>query len=478
MFATAAATREYFQRLKEKGLQVRTSRLGSTDLTVSRVGFGCYRVHEFEPDHRDALRQALLSGVNLIDTSTNYTDGSAERLVGDITRELFDSEQIQREEIVIVTKIGYVQGSNLKEARERASNGNAFPEMVEFQSDCWHNISPVFLENQITRSLERLKMDTIDVLLLHNPEYYLKAGGSRDAYYARIEKAFQHLELEVDRGRIRAYGISSNTFPEPESRSDFTSLTRVYEIAKQVSPKNHFAVIQLPFNVYEAGAVLHKNNDRKSVLEFAKEHDLGVLGNRPFNAFAKGRLVRLTSYPTHDDVEVKGGLHTTLGRAIELEKKAPGYPKAPQGLQWAHALRDRLSEIDDLLSWRDALFGQIYPSIRQAISRLGSEHGAWVNDYQLAVQELLRLVTWDLENLANQKSTLIGEQLQNLVPDLSTSPTLSRKVLRLYQSFPEVSSVLVGMRTPAYVTDALGAEGLIDAAKAEDTLTRLQRYRS
>lgn len=478
MFATPSATRDYFQRMKEKGLPVRSSRLGSTDLVVSRVGFGCYRVHEFEPDHREALRQALLSGVNLIDTSTNYTDGSAERLVGDITRELFESEQLLREEIVVVTKVGYVQGSNLKDARERASNGNPFPEMVEFQNDCWHNISPVFLENQITKSLERLKMDTIDVLLLHNPEYYLKGGGSRETYYARIQKAFEHLELEVDRGRIRFYGISSNTFPEAESRSDFTSLAKVHDIAKQVSAKNHFAVIQLPFNMYEAGAVLHKNNNRKSVFEFAKEHDLGVLGNRPFNAFAKGRLVRLTSYPTHDDVEVKGGLHTTLGRAIELEKRAPGYPKSPQGLQWAHALRDRLSEIDDLLVWRDALFGQIYPSIRQALGRLGPEHGAWINDYQIAIQELLRLVTWDLENLANQKSNLIGEQLQTLVPDLATSPTLSRKVMRLYHSFPQLSSVLVGMRTPAYVADVIATEAPLDATQAEETLTRLQRYRS
>ncbi len=416
--------------------------------------------------------------MNLIDTSTNYTDGSAERLVGDITRELFESEKLEREELVIVTKIGYVQGSNLKDARERASNGNPFPEMVELQSDCWHNISPVFLENQITRSLERLKMDTIDVLLLHNPEYYLKGGGTRDAYYARIEKAFQHLELEVDRGRIKSYGVSSNTFPETESRSDFTSLTRVFDLAKQVSKDNHFAVIQLPFNVYEAGAALHKNNNRESVFEFAKEHDLAVLGNRPFNAFTKDRLIRLTSYPTHDDVEVKGGLHTTLGRAIELEKRAPGYPKTPQGLQWAHALRDRLSEIDDLLTWRDALGSQIYPSIRQALSRASADQASWVADYQTAIQELLRLVTWDLENLANQKSGLIGEQLQGFAPELATSPTLSRKVLRLYQSFPELSSVLVGMRTPGYVADVLGTEEPLDPVKALETLARLQRYRS
>ena len=478
MFATSLATRQYFERLKAKGLKVRSQRLGKTDLNVSRVGFGSYRVHEFEPEHRDALTQALLNGVNLIDTSTNYTDGSAERLVGDITRELFEKGDIKREEIVIVTKVGYVQGTNLREAKERAKTSQPFTDMVEFQNDCWHNISPDFLENQIGKSLERLKISTIDVLLLHNPEYFLKAGGNRDAYYSRIEKAFRHLEGEVERGRIKFYGISSNTFPEVESRSDFTSLQRVQTIADSIAKKNHFAVIQMPFNLYEAGAALHKNNERKSVFEFAAEHDLGVLGNRPFNAFAKDRLTRLTSYPTHDEVEIKGALHTALGRAIELERGAPGYPKAPQGLQWAHALRDRLSEIDDLLTWRDALSSQIYPSIRQALSRLSNEHQAWVQEYQTAIQDLLRLVSWDLENLANQKSGIIAEQVQTLMPELATSTSLSRKVIRVYQAFPQLTSVLVGMRTPAYVIDSLHLEEPLSEAQGLETLLRLQRYRS
>jgi len=131
---------------------------------------------------------------------------------------------------------------------------------------------------------------------------------------------------------------------------------------------------------------------------------LGVLTNRPFDAYSKGRLVRLTSFPTHDEVEVKGDLHIILGRAIEMEKRFVGYPKTPQGLQWAHALRDRLAEIDDLLIWKDVVFQQIYPTIRQAISRLPREQEALGQEYTQVMQELLRLVTWDLENLAEKKS--------------------------------------------------------------------------
>ena len=51
-------------------------------LPVSRIGFGCYRVDDQAPGHREALERALADGCTLIDTSTNYTDGGSERLVG------------------------------------------------------------------------------------------------------------------------------------------------------------------------------------------------------------------------------------------------------------------------------------------------------------------------------------------------------------------------------------------------------------
>lgn len=473
--ATPSDTRSYFDRFKSKDREVRHALLGSTELTVSRVGFGGYRIHEFDPDHREALREALLSGCNIIDTSANYTDGSSERLIGEVTSELFSDGRLKRQEIVFVTKVGYVQGQNLRDAKARQK---PFPDMVEYQTDCWHNISPEYIEDQITKSLERLRVETLDILLLHNPEYFLKTEANRELYYQRIEKAFRHLESECEKGRIRYYGISSNTFPEPESRSDFTSLARVYEIAESISKPSRFAVIQLPFNLFEAGAALNRNNNLKSVFDFAIEHKLGVLTNRPFNAFAKGRLVRLTSFPTHDEVEVKGDMHIALGRAIEMEKRLPGFPKTPQGLQWAHALRDRLAEIDDLLIWKDVLFQQILPSIRQAISRLPSEQEAWGHEYQSAMQDLLRLVTWDLENLAEKKSLLMAEQINQLAPDLSTSKTLSQKMIRLYTSLPALTTALVGMRTPNYVRDALEPQAPLKPEQAIETLMRLQRHRS
>ena len=92
---------------------------GATGLTVSRLGFGTYRVGERDAEHREALLKAIRSGCNLIDTSTNYMDGESEHLVGAVLQQLIRASEVAREEIIVVSKIGYVQGQNLAQAKTR-----------------------------------------------------------------------------------------------------------------------------------------------------------------------------------------------------------------------------------------------------------------------------------------------------------------------------------------------------------------------
>ena len=260
---------------------------------VSPVGFGCYRVDDRHEPHAEALAHALESGVTLIDTSTNYADGWSERLVG---RVVGRRAAAGAPAPVVVTKAGYVQGENQAEAFRRLRAGAAWEEMVEYSPDCWHCISPRFLEDQLTASLKRLGMPRVDVLLLHNPEYFLMDAAhrgvgteeARDAFYGRVGRSLAHLEAEVARGRIGAYGISSNTFVVPREKADAVDLTRVVPAAGP-----GFRVIQLPMNPLELGArePIH-TADGRSVLDVAREAGLGVLVNRPFNAFSSRGLVR------------------------------------------------------------------------------------------------------------------------------------------------------------------------------------------
>jgi hypothetical protein len=70
--ATPEGTARYAAGIAETG----STELGTTGLRTGRLGFGSYRTHDRSPGHREALKRALRSGVNLIDTATNYIDGA------------------------------------------------------------------------------------------------------------------------------------------------------------------------------------------------------------------------------------------------------------------------------------------------------------------------------------------------------------------------------------------------------------------
>src|SRR5581483_10142419 len=195
--------------------------LGRTGLTVSAAGFGSYRVHRSVQEHRAALAKAVRMGINIVDTSSNYSSGNSERLIGEVLSGLVVQGQVKREEMIVVSKGGYIQGERFEEMQRRAnaahadySAGSELSELVRHSQGLWHSIHPDFLRDQISESLERLQLETIDVYLLHNPEYYIEwalnegvpAEDVRDEYHRRIRRAFEHLESEVERGRIAWYG--------------------------------------------------------------------------------------------------------------------------------------------------------------------------------------------------------------------------------------------------------------------------------
>ena len=51
-----------------------TKTISQTGKKISEIGFGTYRFYK-TPEHKAVLKKALLSGINLIDTSSNYTNG-------------------------------------------------------------------------------------------------------------------------------------------------------------------------------------------------------------------------------------------------------------------------------------------------------------------------------------------------------------------------------------------------------------------
>jgi aryl-alcohol dehydrogenase-like predicted oxidoreductase len=475
-YAGADGTREW---LNCSGLSA-CGPLGRTQLMVSHAGFGGYRISTVIGEHGRALQHALASGINLIDTSANYADGGSEELIGQVIDHLIESGELQREAVVVVSKAGYLQGRNYALSQERKRRGEPLPELVLYGEGLEHCIHPEFLEDQLTRSLERLRLQTLDVFLLHNPEYYLgwalkNSLPTEDAqaeYYRRITKAFGHLEAEVAGGRIRWYGISSNTFPAASSDPKFTCLERVWAIAESISRDHHFGVVQLPMNLFEIGAVLNANQPSgATVLEFARRN-LGVLINRPLNAFTDNRLVRLAEVAEAVDIapaEIEHRIdalseaeQTLVGKILpELGVVADFASRIKAQFLAADALRQAWRSFSGYDHWRQVRDDYLLPRLRGVLEFLDAqaagsrELSAWKDAYAGALDAVLKSLGGFHAPSAVQKAAQIKSALAAADPDWGVEASLSRLAIRALRSTEGVSCVLVGMRQLQYVEDVL-----------------------
>ncbi len=479
--ATPADTALYATRFNAIGYVP----LGSTGLTTSKVGFGGYRIDDGTPAHREALEKALLSGCNLIDTSTNYTDGESERCVGAVLGPLVRAGKLRREEIIVVSKIGYVQGTNLTLVQEREAAGEPFPEMVKYMEGCWHCIHPAFLGEQLHRSLGRLQLDTLDVCLLHNPEYFFsdakKRGRGhldslRTEFYRRLSDAFAFFESQVAEGAIRWYGVSSNTAVSPASDPEATSLSRMLAAAREAAgDDHHFRVLQVPMNLFEAGGVLERNtgpNHQQTVLEAAVEAGIGILVNRPLNAITGNRMLRLADFfvegePIDADAQLQAVADLEMKWRRELApeiKTSPGSLPPSDFFRWADQLRGLSPQLEGLEHWEHIEGQVVLPQVSRLImildQNLGGELGrvwqSWRDRYLDELGKFLSELRRQGANKSQRHSTAISAAIDPLLPAERRGESLSRKALSVLASTPGVSCVLNGMRKPGYVDDTLG----------------------
>jgi aryl-alcohol dehydrogenase-like predicted oxidoreductase len=497
--ATAEGTAKYTARfVSQSQHSMRRERgfgpLGPTGLTTSRLGFGTYRVETREPEHREALKKALREGVNLIDTSTNYMDGDSERLVGEVLRDLIKSKALPRDAVIVVSKIGYVQGENLKQAQARERAGRPYPEMVKYGEGIWHCLHPDYLADQLTASLDRLGLATLDICLLHNPEYFLSEAAHRgekdlaairNMFYQRLETAFAYFESQVAAGRLQYYGVSSNTVTAEPHDSDATSLSDMLKTAKAAASshgqsRHHFAVLQCPMNLYEPGALLTPNTGghcAHTVLDVAQRECIAVLVNRPLNAMpAKGGgVVRLAEFPIEGD-PVDFDRQRQIVTVLEDEYRetiAPAIQHNGQGMpptdffQWAHELARVRSQVQGLEHWEQIEQHMIAPHVnqvvqaitRQTTGEIADRWQAWRERYLPELLTLLRGLRREATERSRAGTAAIAAAIDSLLPESRHRESLSRKALWVLVSTPGVTCVLLGMRTPAYVEDALAVLG-------------------
>ncbi|QOY51732.1 aldo/keto reductase [Candidatus Sulfurimonas baltica] len=404
---------------------------------MSNFAFGTYRISDLNPQHIESLKEAIDAGIAMIDTSSNYMDGGAERAIALAFRE-FDEDKINSVEIV--SKFGYIQGSNLLAHKEEP-----FEEVVEFSEDCFHSISKSFLSQQLTLSLKRLEMKTLDCYLIHNPEYYLfdaiKNGISKDErldeMYRRIELAFVGLEEEVKNGRIRSYGVSSNSFSVSHSSDEFLPYEDLIVLADNAAEIvgndiNSFTTIELPINILEQEGL--------KCATWAKENGLRVLANRPLNAKRDNLMFRLCDYDESKEY------YNYLNELMELSDNGILRP--------FYNLLEQLDVSKHKFGWIGDydffLYSQILPHMKKTLNVIDEENRDTLLSFiDLYLQEYRKMVAYECSK--NTKN-----QLKELFKGCDSS--MQQCALKFLIQRKNIDYVLVGMRKPTYVDQILSLE--------------------
>jgi aryl-alcohol dehydrogenase-like predicted oxidoreductase len=170
-----------------------TRRLGTTDMWVTRVGFGSWAVggdwavgwgNQDDKDSVAAIRHAVSRGINWIDTAAIYGLGHSEEVVAaalaDIPRE---------ERPYVFTKCGLIADP---------ADRKALPRQVG---------DPASIRREIENSLRRLKVERIDLYQMHWPA---EDGTPIEAYWQTL------LDLKRE-GKVRAVGLSNHNAEQLEA---------------------------------------------------------------------------------------------------------------------------------------------------------------------------------------------------------------------------------------------------------------------
>jgi diketogulonate reductase-like aldo/keto reductase len=138
--------------------------------TVAALGLGTWRMGESSRKRRAevaAVREAIQLGYRLVDTAEMYGEGGAETMLGEALHGAIAAGEVKREELFVVSKV--------------------YP----------HNASRRGTIAACEHSLTRLRLDTVDLYLLH----------WRGAH--PLVETVDAFEILKQQGRIRHFGVSN-----------------------------------------------------------------------------------------------------------------------------------------------------------------------------------------------------------------------------------------------------------------------------
>ncbi len=226
---------------------MQTQPLGSSDLQVTRIAYGCMPLGGTwdaaplsDSTRKEALRSiraALDEGINFFDHADIYCIGKSEEAFSAV----WDEAPNLRGKIILQSKCGI---------RFAGEPNPASPHRFDF--------SYAHILRSVEGSLRRLKTDYLDVLLLHRPDPLVEPE--------EVARAFDELHQA---GKVRWFGVSNHTAAQLE-------LLRAY--LRQPIVANQVAFNVIHTGMLDEGIVFNQDNPKlarnEGTIEYCRLHNI------------------------------------------------------------------------------------------------------------------------------------------------------------------------------------------------------------
>lgn len=222
-------------------------------MEVPSVILGCMRLSNAENPAK-VLETAIENGITFFDHADIYGKGECESIFADALAET----GYNREELFIQTKCGIVPGK-----------------MFDF--------SKKHIIESVEGSLQRLKLDYVDALLLHRPDTLMDPE--------EVAEAFTQLEKD---GKVKYFGVSNQNSGQIE-------LLKKYIDQPLVANQLQFGIMHtgmidqgIHVNMKDAGSVDHDGG----ILEYSRLNDMTIQAWSPYQfGFFEGVFVDNPKFP-------------------------------------------------------------------------------------------------------------------------------------------------------------------------------------
>ncbi|MFG3367736.1 aldo/keto reductase [Streptomyces sp. NPDC048156] len=176
--------------------------VGDHGLRLPRIGLGTASLGNFlgavtDQQAVDTIRRAHARGIRYVDTAPLYGHGLAETRTGAAVRDM------PREDLVVSSKAGRLLRADAPRDETQHLDGEPFYTDVPDSGPVW-DFSYEGVRTSLAESLDRLGLDRIDILHLHDPDDHYEQAAS--TAYA----ALRDLRAE---GAVKAIGAGMNRTP-------------------------------------------------------------------------------------------------------------------------------------------------------------------------------------------------------------------------------------------------------------------------